>query len=214
MNVRDREGRVRTLLVDLCPGHHRHASLLSSAPDISLIGPTSLCQVSKTLSARGPAVTVLNTDTIQPLPRELIQDLVHNTPSLVLLSLPVIEHGFAVDALHLGVRGFIRDDAPASELVHAILCLSQGEIWASRRLLFDAFARHIEHSDPAYPPPPCAQETLTPREQEIVDRLCTGLSNKEIARDLNISDKTVKTHLQRIYKKNNVHSRLQLAVTN
>lgn len=54
--------------------------------------------------------------------------------------------------------------------------------------------------------------SLTPREQEIVDLVAKGGSNKIIARELNISDRTVKSHLSIIFKKLNVNDRLQLAL--
>lgn len=54
--------------------------------------------------------------------------------------------------------------------------------------------------------------SLTPREREIVDLVEKGGSNKNIARELNISDRTVKSHLSIIFKKLNVNDRLQLAL--
>jgi DNA-binding NarL/FixJ family response regulator len=53
------------------------------------------------------------------------------------------------------------------------------------------------------------KEGSTPREQEVLHFLATGCTNKEIAHDLFISEQTVKTHLNSIFRKLNVNGRLQ-----
>jgi DNA-binding NarL/FixJ family response regulator len=53
------------------------------------------------------------------------------------------------------------------------------------------------------------KEGLTPREQEVLNHLARGCSNKEIAQNLSISEKTVKSHLNSIFRKLNVTRRLQ-----
>jgi DNA-binding NarL/FixJ family response regulator len=53
---------------------------------------------------------------------------------------------------------------------------------------------------------------LTKREREIMQFICTGLSNKEIARKLEVSDGTVKVHLHHIYEKLSIRNRAMLAV--
>jgi len=58
-------------------------------------------------------------------------------------------------------------------------------------------------------PPGKTKEGLTPREQEVLRQLTTGRSNKEIAEELFISEKTVKSHLNSIFRKLNVTRRLQ-----
>jgi two-component system nitrate/nitrite response regulator NarL len=62
-----------------------------------------------------------------------------------------------------------------------------------------------------YPPPPALAE-LTPREREILCHLAEGQSNKVIARNLGISDGTVKLHVKAILRKLAVHSRVEAAV--
>jgi DNA-binding NarL/FixJ family response regulator len=53
---------------------------------------------------------------------------------------------------------------------------------------------------------------LAQREKEIISHICQGFKNKEIAQKLNISEQTVKSHCNRIYKKLGVNDRLQLAL--
>jgi two-component system nitrate/nitrite response regulator NarL len=56
-------------------------------------------------------------------------------------------------------------------------------------------------------------EGLSPREKEIFLLIAKSLSNKQIARDLNIAETTVKIHIQHIFKKMNLTSRVQIAVS-
>ncbi len=53
---------------------------------------------------------------------------------------------------------------------------------------------------------------LSDKENEVLQAICSGKSNKEIAKSQNISINTVKTHVQHIYKKLNVHSRTELII--
>ena len=59
--------------------------------------------------------------------------------------------------------------------------------------------------------PPNETSSLTPRETEIVRAISRGQSNKEVARELQISGGTVKMHLHRIYEKLNVRNRTELS---
>lgn len=115
----------------------------------------------------------------------------------------------ALDALKLGARGYCALTIDPLVLVKAIELVEQGEIWIGRKLMLDLLeevapvrtaGRHAE--------PDC----LTAREQQIVDRIGDGASNKEIAEMLSITEKTVKGHLTAIFRKLGVSSRLQLAV--
>jgi two-component system nitrate/nitrite response regulator NarL len=68
----------------------------------------------------------------------------------------------------------------------------------------------------ATPPPPAVDtdpiHSLSPREREILALIAKGASNKELARDLNIAEATVKIHVQHILRKLNLSSRVQAAV--
>jgi DNA-binding NarL/FixJ family response regulator len=90
-------------------------------------------------------------------------------------------------------------------LIRAIQVVHQGELWASRRALADVLrqlrvpmgALGAEESEPA----------LSKREREIVEWMRKGMTNKEIARALGISDMTVKTHAHNIFHKLEVSGR-------
>ncbi len=112
-------------------------------------------------------------------------------------------------ALKGGAKGFLSKDVSISDLVKAIQAVHNGEVWLERKLM----ARFLEGEALAN----CRGENragsqkkgLTPREKEVLSLLTTGCTNKEIAKALFISEKTVKSHLNSIFRKLDVTRRLQ-----
>ncbi len=105
-----------------------------------------------------------------------------------------------------GVRGYIRStDAPAV-MLKAIHAVHDGEIWAERRILGKAIANPqlLTETIQAHVP---GRPVLTNREREMLSLVIQGESNREIAARSSISERTVKTHLYRVYRKLNVKSR-------
>jgi DNA-binding NarL/FixJ family response regulator len=105
-----------------------------------------------------------------------------------------------------GVRGYIKTtDSPAT-MIKAIRAVFNGEIWAERRILEKAISNPLllpeilNMNVPGLAP-------LTNREKEMLTLVMQGESNKEIAARSSISERTVKTHLYRVYRKLNVKSR-------
>jgi two-component system secretion response regulator SsrB len=90
--------------------------------------------------------------------------------------------------------------------VRAIRAVAAGEIWANRRAT--SLALEILTGPSGSVP----KSDLTKREQEIADACGQGLRNKEIALRLNISPKTVKGHLNNIFRKRHIESRFALAL--
>jgi DNA-binding NarL/FixJ family response regulator len=115
---------------------------------------------------------------------------------------------YVYGALRAGASAFLLKDAGASELLHAIRIVAQGEALldpsVTRRLIAEFAAR----PDPQTPPPELAE--LTQREREILRLVAAGLSNAAIAARLVISPLTVKTHVARILAKLDCHDRAQL----
>jgi DNA-binding CsgD family transcriptional regulator len=91
-------------------------------------------------------------------------------------------------------------------LVRAIQAVAAGEIWANRHATSEALEGPTVFSDRA------SKIELTRREQQIADACSRGLRNKEIAARLNISTKTVKSHLNNIFRKLQLDNRVALAL--
>ena len=101
------------------------------------------------------------------------------------------------------VDGIILKEATASQLLACVDCVSAGHRWADPVLL-NWFVQGLA------PRPNEAQ--LTPREMAIAAWITRGMRNKEIARDMNVSEATVKMHLHHIYDKLNLNGRTELAL--
>ena len=110
-----------------------------------------------------------------------------------------------LSAVEAGAQGFLLKDASADEVKSAILRVVQGESHMTPSLLrklLDELAQRERKPAPAH-------SELTPREKEVLMALGRGLSNEEIAKELVISGKTVKTHLGSIFGKLQVEGRAQ-----
>jgi DNA-binding NarL/FixJ family response regulator len=144
------------------------------------------------------ATAKLTSGAIEPAPRVL-----------VLTTFDLDEYVFG--ALRAGAAGFLLKDAPRERLIEAIRVVHSGEALLSpsitRRLIEDFAAR----SDPIEPPAAVLAE-LTPREREVLVLIARGFPNKRIARELTLSEKTVKTHVGHVLAKLGVSDRTQAAV--
>ena len=119
------------------------------------------------------------------------------------------DEAMILKALKAGAKGYLSKDVSISDLIKAIQTVHQGELWVERKLM----ARFVEGEAIADPKGEDrswkTKEGLTPKEQEVLRFLTKGITNKEIAKALLISEKTVSSHLNSIFKKLNVNRRLQ-----
>ena len=120
------------------------------------------------------------------------------------------DDGVAVQALKAGAAGFCPRDTSTDLLRRAVQLVEAGEIWVGRRVMVRLIEELALRN--AATPAVAGGEQLTPRERELVSFVATGASNKDIARRLAISVKTVKTHLTSIFRKLGLSTRLELAV--
>lgn len=114
------------------------------------------------------------------------------------------------EALKRGAQGYLLKDMEPDELVGALRDIVKGRNVVAQNMT-DVLTRMAQgKSAETAPDSPFA--SLTPRETEILALLAEGQSNKVIARNLGISDGTVKLHVKAILRKLNIHSRVEAAV--
>lgn len=102
-----------------------------------------------------------------------------------------------------GVDGYLLKDSDTAELVENIQRALKGEM-----VLSDNVRQHILNRQPESDP----LHTLTDRERDVLQWIATGMSNKQIAAQLFISEETVKVHIRNLLRKLNVHSRVAATV--
>ena len=113
-----------------------------------------------------------------------------------------------IKAISLGADGYLLKDSDPDELLEQIKKAVHGKMVLSEAVnaaLADAIRRPVEK-------PATDLSQLTNREQEILELIAKGRSNKLIARELDISDGTVKVHVKHLLKKLNLRSRVEPAV--
>lgn len=106
-------------------------------------------------------------------------------------------------ALEIGAAGFLPKTLPARSLVNAVRFMAMGEQYAPVDFMTAA-------PDQTSPNPMAGK--LTPRELQVLEKLCEGMANKDIARALDIREPTVKLHMKTLYRKIGAHNRTQAAV--
>ena len=115
-----------------------------------------------------------------------------------------------VEALRNGAKGYLLKDMEPDDVVAALREIVKGETVVAPNLT-QILARVVK-GEPILESEPSPIDDLTPREAEILGLLAEGQSNKVIARNLGISDGTVKLHVKAILRKLNIHSRVEAAV--
>jgi len=139
---------------------------------------------------------------------EFIQSITEKSPETKILMLTLsMDETVVFEALKAGAKGYISKDASISDLIKAIQTVHEGELWVERKMIssfFDQMDGAGEGDQEGK-----TDEGLTVREQEVLLCLTSGSTNKEIAEALNISEKTVKSHLNSIFRKLNVSRRLE-----
>lgn len=139
---------------------------------------------------------------------EVLEELKRvNDPLKVLMLTVHSEVEYLVKAIDIGADGYILKDSGSQELKQAINVIMEGESYIQPSLLPALNSRLINRDIDKE-----KIETLTKREMEILTQVAGGMFNKEIAINLNISERTVKNHISNIFKKIDVSDRTQAAV--
>lgn len=128
-------------------------------------------------------------------------------PNLKVIMLTMHNHEeYFLAAIREGADGYLLKDAPSDEVIKAIRAVVRGESVIHPSMTKKLMNFHVQGQDES------VNKRLTEREKEVLYCLLEGISNKEIAERLFISDKTVKIHVSNIFKKFNVKSRSQAVI--
>lgn len=114
---------------------------------------------------------------------------------------------YLLKAVNIGVNGYLLKDSESAELKKAILAVVNGDDYIQPSLIPLLNAKMIDIDNDSV-----KIEKLTRRELEVLKLLAIGKYNKEVAEELEISERTVKNHVSNIFKKIGVTDRTQAAV--
>jgi DNA-binding NarL/FixJ family response regulator len=129
-------------------------------------------------------------------------------PGLPIVAVTAVEdESVLVDTVRAGVSGWVPKDESVKHLVSVVHRVLHGESWIPPRLLTRVLAELTSgQGNAAYHDVPLA--TLTTREREVLDLLARGMKTDHVAQQLGMSKSTVRTHIQHILRKLDVHSTL------
>ena len=157
----------------------------------------------------GPDIIILNPDVLkQRTLSRFIHSVQIKSPStrVVCVLRDSLSEENAIADIKAGIRGYFKITDQPENIAKAVRSVHDGEIWAERRILEKAIEKPmllpetLQSHVPGLPP-------LTNREMEMLTLVLQGATNKEIADRSKISERTVKTHLYRVYRKLRVKSR-------
>jgi DNA-binding NarL/FixJ family response regulator len=131
-------------------------------------------------------------------------------PSLRLIVIgPEGNDELVLESIVAGARAYLDLNADTDMVRQAIEVVTSGSIWAPRRLLSKLIDRLLKIPDSSLTN---AAPRLTAREKEVLDLILQARSNREIARQLGIEERTVKAHVGRLMRKTGADNRIQLSM--
>jgi DNA-binding NarL/FixJ family response regulator/class 3 adenylate cyclase len=212
----DNGSRLRVLIVDdqaLVRTGFR--MILEAEPDMEVVGESADGrQAIEDARRLRPDVVLMDVrmpqlDGIEATRRLLAED---DTVSKVVMLTTFDMDEYVYEALQAGASGFLLKDVPPEQLVSGIRAVCSGDALLApsiTRRVIEEFVRRPPESVRATPP---EVEDLTEREVEVLRLIARGLSNAEIAKELYVSETTVKTHVARILMKLRLRDRVQVVV--
>jgi DNA-binding NarL/FixJ family response regulator len=180
-------------------------ALLAATDDLQVVGAAGN-GVEALQAARAEAPDVVLMDLSMPVmdgvtaTRRILQE-VPNAQVLVLTSFSDRER--VVDALDAGAVGYVLKDSAPADLLDAVRAVARGESPLDPRVARTVLATRQARS---------AAGELTDREREVLALVARGLANKQIARSLGISERTVKAHLTSVFQRIGVGDRTSAAL--
>ena len=203
--------KLRVLLVD---DHKLFRSgvraLLARQPDFEVVGEAAdgLDGVKQARQLQ-PDVVLLDLDMPGISGREVVRTLTEEIPQTRVLMLTVSEDADdLLETLRAGAAGYLLKNIDTEYFVEAIRRAADGESVVSPEMTGKLVAGLKRQTSTVSP----EKDVLTAREREILAVLARGASNKEIAREFELAESTVKIHVQNILRKLNLTSRVQAAV--
>jgi DNA-binding NarL/FixJ family response regulator len=188
-------------------------ALLNGQPDmkvVTAIGSSNniLLNINKTK----PNVMLLDLGLWSHNPRSVLEEVKKVYPEVKMIGMGLLpSQTDIIESVEAGASGFILKDATVKEFIRTIRSVAKGMKILPPILAGSLFSRVIENALKKGKRRLTNAVRMTKREREIMVLIADGMSNKEIASQLNIATHTVKSHVHNIMEKLALHSRLQIA---
>jgi two-component system nitrate/nitrite response regulator NarL len=206
---------IRIVIADECPGFRRELRRsLESGRCFRVSGEASGARdAARLVRLLRPDVILLELAMLRQCQPEILEGLLDGRGSVRnVVMLTALERGQVTEALRFGAHGIVVKSSAARELPSVIPSVVAGDYWLGRGtvpILVNVVREYVSRGAST---PSLESLGLTPRELDIVAKVVSGCSNKEVSLDFSISERTVKHHLTSIFAKVGVSSRLELAM--
>src|SRR5262249_7143313 len=176
--------------------------LIEDQPSMAVVGEAgNRTDALATAASENPDVILLDLDLGVENALDFMPELLHLAPGARVLVLTCMRDiKMHQRAVQLGAMGLVLKDKTSDVLIKAIERVHAGEAWLDRSMVTQTLARSSKPGQTAdYDASAARISTLTAREREVITLVATGLTTRQIADRLFISEKTVRNHLVSIY---------------
>lgn len=186
------------------------ARILSKKSDICVVGSSAFTlEVVDEIVATSPDVLLFDCMPFTSCDLGIIPDLRKSAPDLRIVMIGMeSDRDLFLRCIREGAVGYVLKDASAMEVATAVRAVTEGEAVCPPSLCLRLFD-YISQQNRLLPNFRAKQQLgLTRREQQLVEMIGRGLTNKEIAQQLNVAEQTIKNHIHRMLRKVGVSDRL------
>jgi two-component system, NarL family, nitrate/nitrite response regulator NarL len=178
--------------------------VLDGCADLELAGvATSAVEALPLIEAQRPKVILVDQSSGLRATLQFVTEVRRRAPeSQAVLWANTLAEVDSMRALQAGVRGILKRTIPVDLLVECLRAVAEGKLWVENSLSKQVVGFLNRKTAPR----------LTTREQEIVQLVCRGFKNRQIAQELCITPGTVKVHLMHVFEKTGVKDRYELAL--
>jgi two-component system nitrate/nitrite response regulator NarL len=187
--------------------------LFQKRAGISVVGQSRYSELNKALVAESQCSVLLLDSPARAHITTLLNELSEHIPQISVILFGMDEDfDCFLSAVRSGVRGYLLKEASSSEIIATVRGVAQGEAICPPRLcapLFQLVSREFRQRSGGADLEAAASRGLTYRQRQLVVLVAKGLTNKEIAASLNLSEFTVKNHIRRILRQVDAQTRYE-----
>lgn len=187
-------------------------SLLQKDRGFQVVGDGDCAQAEKLARRLKPDILALDLDMPGQSALDMLRKLVGlGLPTHVVVLSVAVENPLVIEALRIGAKGVLMKDGTIDQKFQAFRTVQCGQLWVNPKIL----SAVLDHHRPVAPADASGRQDtfgLTLRERDILPALVGGRPNKDIAKEFEISEQTLKHHVSHIYDKLGVSTRMELAL--
>ena len=185
-------------------------TLLNSVPDFTVVGEaSSRSEALPLVLQRKPDIVIVDLRVQDGTGIETAKEILGHLPGTRILVLAdTLNDTILLSAVSTGAHGYVLQDTGAETLIHAMRSVTKGQAYLDPGVTRHTFAylRKVADRNPER-----GRYLLSPQEQRLLPLIAQGKTNKEIAAELGLSDKTIKNYLANVYSKLHLTRRSQAA---